>query len=69
MPGLFEPLTRRELEVLEMLAVGKSNQAIAGQLVVTVDTVKKHVSHVLDKLGAANRTEAVARARSLNLIP
>ena len=38
-------------------------------LVVTVDTVKKHVSHLLDKLGAVNRTEAVARARRLNLIP
>jgi LuxR family transcriptional regulator, maltose regulon positive regulatory protein len=55
--------------VLGLLAAGRSNQAIAGQLVVTLDTVKKHVSHVLDKLGAANRTEAVARARELNLIP
>jgi len=48
---------------------GKSNQAIAGQLVVTLDTVKKHVSHLLGKLGATNRTEAVARARELGLIP
>jgi LuxR family transcriptional regulator, maltose regulon positive regulatory protein len=69
LPGLVEQLTSRELEVLEMLAAGKSNQAIAGQLVVTLDTVKKHVSHVLGKLGAANRTEAVARARELSLIP
>ncbi|MFY9670059.1 MAG: LuxR C-terminal-related transcriptional regulator [Trebonia sp.] len=68
-PGLVEQLTSRELEVLEMLAAGKSNQAIANQLVVTLDTVKKHVSHVLGKLGAANRTEAVARARELSLIP
>ena len=68
-PGLVEQLTSRELEVLEMLAAGRSNQAIAGQLVVTLDTVKKHVSHVLGKLGAANRTEAVARARELSLIP
>ena len=68
-PGIVEPLTARELEVLGMLAAGRSNQAIAGQLVVTLDTVKKHVSHVLDKLGAANRTEAVARARELRLIP
>jgi LuxR family maltose regulon positive regulatory protein len=68
-PGLVEQLTRRELEVLEMLAAGRSNQAIASQLVVTLDTVKKHVSHVLGKLGAANRTEAVARARELSLIP
>ena len=68
-PGLVEQLTSRELEVLEMLAAGRSNQAIASQLVVTLDTVKKHVSHVLGKLGAANRTEAVSRARELSLIP
>ena len=67
--GIVEPLTAREREVLGMLAAGRSNQAIAGQLVVTLDTVKKHVSHVLGKLGAANRTEAVARARELGLIP
>ena len=51
------------------LEAGKPNQAIADQLVVTLDTVKKHVSHLLGKLGAANRTEAVARARELELIP
>ena len=67
--GLVDQLTSRELEVMEMLAAGKPNQAIARELVVTVDTVKKHVSHVLGKLGAANRTEAVARARALGLIP
>jgi len=68
-PGLIDPLTSRELEVLTMLAAGRSNQAIAGQLVVTLDTVKKHVSHLLGKLGAASRTEAVARARQLGVIP
>ena len=68
-PGLVEQLTSRELEVLGMLAAGKSNQAIADQLVVTLDTVKKHVSHLLGKLAAANRTEAVTRARELGLIP
>ena len=67
--GIIEPLTSRELEVLRMLAAGRSNQAIARELVVTLDTVKKHVGHVLGKLGAANRTEAVARARELSLIP
>jgi ATP/maltotriose-dependent transcriptional regulator MalT len=55
--------------VLGLLAAGRSNQAIAGELVVTLHTVKKHVSHVLDKLGGTNRTEAVARARELDLIP
>ncbi len=67
-PGLFESLTARELEVLGLLAAGRSNRAIAADLVVTLDTVKKHVSRILDKLGAANRTEAVARARALGLI-
>ena len=62
--SMVDPLTSRELEVLEMLAAGRSNQSIAGDLVVTLDTVKKHVGHVLAKLGATNRTEAVARARS-----
>ena len=67
-PGLVEPVTSRELEVLGLLAAGRSNQAIAAELVVTVNTVKKHVSHILDKLGATNRTEAVTRARELGLI-
>jgi LuxR family maltose regulon positive regulatory protein len=67
-PGLPEPLTARELDVLRLLAAGRSNQRIAHELVVTLDTVKKHVSHVLGKLGAENRTEAVTRARQLGLI-
>jgi LuxR family maltose regulon positive regulatory protein len=69
LPGLAEPLTDREAEVLRLLAAGRSNQRIAHELVVALDTVKKHVTHVLAKLGAANRTEAVARARQLGLIP
>jgi len=56
------------MAVLAMLAAGRSNQGIASQLVISLDTVKKHVSHVLGKLGAANRTEAVARGRELGLI-
>jgi LuxR family transcriptional regulator, maltose regulon positive regulatory protein len=67
-PGLVEPLSARELEVLGLLADGKSNQAIARELVISLDTVKRHVSHVLDKLGATNRTQAVARARDLRLL-
>jgi LuxR family maltose regulon positive regulatory protein len=66
--GLVEPLTARELEVLELLAAGTSNRQIAEELVVSEETVKKHVSHLLDKLGAANRTQAVARARALGLL-
>ena len=61
-PALVEPLTGRELEVLGMLAAGRSNEAIASELVVALDTVNQHVSHILGKLGAASRTEGVARA-------
>ena len=66
--GIVEPLTARELEVLDLLAAGRPNRDIADELVVTLDTVKRHVSHIFDKLGAVNRTEAVARARELQLI-
>ena len=52
-PGLVEQLTARELEVLELMAAGAPNPRIAEQLVVSLDTVKKHVSHLLGKLGAA----------------
>jgi LuxR family transcriptional regulator, maltose regulon positive regulatory protein len=62
------PLSGRELEVPRLLAAGSSNQAIAEELVVTRDTVKRHVTHTLGKLGAANRTQAVARARELGLL-
>ncbi len=68
-PGLIEQLTAREQEVLVLLAAGTPNPRIAEELVVSLDTVKKHVSHLLGKLGAANRTEAVTRARQLDLIP
>jgi LuxR family maltose regulon positive regulatory protein len=68
-PGLVEQLTARELEVLRLLAAGTPNPGIATELVVSLDTVKKHVSHILGKLGAANRTEAVTRARQLGMIP
>ena len=68
-PGLAEQLTARELEILALLAAGMPNPRIAGELVVSLDTVKKHVSHLLGQLGAANRTEAVTRARELGLIP
>jgi len=67
-PELAEPLTERELQVLALLAAGISNQQIASELVVALETVKKHVSHILGKLGAANRTQAVARARALGLL-
>jgi ATP/maltotriose-dependent transcriptional regulator MalT len=66
--GVVEPLTGREMQVLGLMAVGMSNQEIADELVVALDTVKKHVGHIFDKLGAANRTQAVARARVMGLV-
>ena len=65
---LFEPLTQREQEVLYLLAEGASNQEIARQLVVSLATAKKHVASILSKLGAENRTQAIARARSRSLL-
>jgi LuxR family transcriptional regulator, maltose regulon positive regulatory protein len=67
--GLVEPLSARELEVLRLLAEGATNRAIAKQLVVSLDTVKRHVSNLFGKLEVANRTQAVARARELGLLP
>jgi LuxR family maltose regulon positive regulatory protein len=62
------PLTRREQEVLFLLATGASNQNIAQTLVISLTTVKKHVSNLLGKLGAANRTQAIIQARNRSLL-
>jgi LuxR family transcriptional regulator, maltose regulon positive regulatory protein len=58
-------LTRRELDVLALLASGKTNQEIADELVLAISTVKKHVANILGKLGVANRTQAVLLAKKL----
>ena len=69
-PGsLVEPLTARELEVLRLVAAGRSNRQIAAELFITLATVKSHVHTASGKLGAANRVEAVAAARELGLLP
>jgi LuxR family maltose regulon positive regulatory protein len=65
---LVDPLTHREMEVLLWLAQGASNHDIAQELVISLDTAKRHVSNILSKLDAKNRTQAVARARSLGLL-
>jgi LuxR family maltose regulon positive regulatory protein len=67
-PGLVEPLSRREREVLGLVAAARPNRAIAAELFIGVDTVKRHVSHLFLKLDVTNRTEAVARARALGLL-
>ncbi|HEX6555198.1 MAG TPA: LuxR C-terminal-related transcriptional regulator, partial [Ktedonobacteraceae bacterium] len=61
-------LTRREQEVLRLLAAGASNQDIARTLVIELPTVKKHVSNLLGKLGATSRTQAIAQARARSLL-
>jgi len=67
--GLVDPPSPRELEVLALLAEGASNEEIARRLYVSLNTSKKHVANLMSKLGAANRTQAVARARELGLLP
>ena len=61
-------LTPRELEILEFMAAGLSNKEIAERAFVSENTVKTHASRVLDKLGAARRTQAIQRAKELRLI-
>ena len=65
---LVEPFTQREREVLRLLVAGTSNREIARCLVLSVGTVKKHVYNICGKLGVSSRTQAIARARALNLL-
>jgi LuxR family transcriptional regulator, maltose regulon positive regulatory protein len=67
--ALIEPLSQRELEVLHLMAQGCANQQIARQLIVATGTVKAHAASIYRKLDVANRTEAVASARRLGLLP
>jgi NarL family two-component system response regulator LiaR len=62
-------ITRRELEVLALIAQGMSNREIAGKLYVSENTIKTHSSHVLDKLGAKRRTQAVQLGKEFGLLP
>jgi NarL family two-component system response regulator LiaR len=62
-------ITRRELEVLGLIAQGMSNREIAGKLFVSENTVKTHSSRVFDKLGAKRRTQAVQLGKELGLLP
>jgi ATP/maltotriose-dependent transcriptional regulator MalT len=62
-------ITRRELEILELIAAGLSNREIAERVFVSENTVKTHSSRIFDKLGARRRTQAVQRGKELKLIP
>jgi RNA polymerase sigma factor (sigma-70 family) len=66
--SLVEPLTEREREVLRLLLEGESNREIARRLVLSVNTVKRHVYNICGKLGVQSRTQAIVRARVLNLL-
>jgi LuxR family maltose regulon positive regulatory protein len=66
--ALPEPLSPRELEVLRLIAAGLTNREIAEKLFLSPETVKKHSASIYAKLGVGHRTEAVARARSLDLL-
>ena len=67
-PGaLPDLLTPREREILRLICAGYSNPEIASELVVTINTIKKHTSNIYGKLGVRSRTQAIARAHELNL--
>jgi DNA-binding CsgD family transcriptional regulator len=62
-------ITRRELEILQLIAQGMSNREIAAKLYVSENTVKTHASRVFDKLGAKRRTQAVQLGKEFGLLP
>jgi LuxR family transcriptional regulator, maltose regulon positive regulatory protein len=66
--GPIEPLSERELEVLQLVALGLSNPEIGARLVISLSTVKGHTANIYSKLGVNSRTQAVARARKLGIL-
>ncbi|MBP1467965.1 response regulator transcription factor [Candidatus Chloroploca sp. M-50] len=70
LPGqpLIEPLTERELDVLRLICAGKSNQEIADELFLALNTVKRHVNNLYGKLGVSRRAQAIIEARRLALV-
>lgn len=66
--GWIEPLSKRELEVIALIAEGLSNGEIAARLFISLSTVKGHTASIFGKLGVKNRTEAVARVRTMGLL-
>jgi LuxR family maltose regulon positive regulatory protein len=66
---LIEPLSERELEVLQLIAEGLTNREIAARLFLALNTVKAHTRNIYSKLGVHSRTQAVARSQELGLLP
>lgn len=66
---LIEPLSEREIEVLQRIAMGLTNPEIAARLYLSLNTIKVHTRNIYGKLGVSNRTQAVARARALGILP
>jgi LuxR family maltose regulon positive regulatory protein len=66
--SLVEPLTNRELEILELLAQRLQNKEIADKLFVSVETVKTHLNNIYQKLNVTNRRQAVEKAQTLNIL-
>jgi DNA-binding NarL/FixJ family response regulator len=62
-------ISARECEVLELIAAGNSNKAIARRLSISPNTVKTHAAHLFEKLDVSSRTQAILKARSLDIIP
>ena len=67
--AILEPLSERELEILQLIAVGLTNQQIASRLYLSLNTVKAHTRNIYGKLDVHSRTQAVARARALDILP
>jgi DNA-binding NarL/FixJ family response regulator len=65
---LTEPLTPRELEVLGLMKLGRTNRQIAADLVISLGTAKNHVEHIISKLGVSDRTQAVVKALELGIL-
>jgi LuxR family maltose regulon positive regulatory protein len=64
---LAEPLTTREVEILKLIEAGNSNQEISEQLVISIATVKRHISNIYTKLGVKSRTQALAIGKELKI--
>ena len=67
--SLIEPLSERELEVLQLIAEGLTNLEVADRLYLSLNTIKAHTRNIYGKLDAHSRTQAVARARALGVLP